>query len=337
MSNKLVQYGQDELIPFEDSPAWRRAYVVWLAGKRQNTRKAYGRIVADFFQFANVAPADVTGDMVNAWKLHLQSCGRRDTTVAQRLAGLSSFFNHLVKTGLVGSNPVHMVERRDLDDSPYGNARPMTMADFTAIWEAIDGTTPTGAMYRALFIGYALTGKRRSELLRLHGRDIDIDGDAVWYRVAMKGGKTERRRMPTVVWQAIRHYLTVAGRTIPPGEDEPVFVATHTTAGYIDGTGRYIARAAGEALSGSAAAEAMKRAAIRAGVNPDRVTIHGMRHLSARLWKQAHGNDIRGLQLFLGHANVATTQVYDDAMNSDEATDYDAMAAALFGTAAQTR
>lgn len=327
----IIYQGQGELITYVESDEWRRAYVVWLAGKRPHTRRAYERIVADFLQFANVPPAEVTGDMVNNWKCFLQDLGRADTTIAQRLAGLSSFFNHLHrKAGLLPSNPVDRVERGDLDDSPYGNARPMTGQDFNAIWAELDPTTPAGAMYRALFLAYTLTGKRRTELLQLHGRDLSIDGDKVTYRVHTKGGKAERRTIPPAVWAAIRHYLITAGRTWPPADSEPLFVATHTTAGYVDGRGNYIQRAAGEAVSGTAVAEALKRAAERAGVNPQRVTIHGMRHLAAALWKKAHGNDIRGLQQFLGHSNVATTQVYDDVMNSDERTDYDGMAAALF-------
>ena len=338
MNAQLTTYEQTDLIPFEEDEAWQRAYVVWLSGKRAHTRRAYGRIVYDFFQFANVKPAQVTGDMVNAWKLHLQSLGRRDTTIAQRLAGLSSFFNHLQrKAGLLDRNPVDMVERGDLDDSPYGNARPMTMADFQAIWNELDPATPTGAMYRALFLGYTLTGKRRAELLRLHGRDLSIDGDAVTYRVTTKGGKTQRRTIPPAVWAAIRHYLAVAGRTIPPADDEPLFIATHTTGNYVDFRGNYVQRSAGEPVSGTAAAEALKRAAVRAGVNPDRVTLHGMRHLAAALWKKAHGNDIRGLQSFLGHANVATTQIYDETVFSDERTNYGAMAEALFAGHDMTR
>lgn len=331
MTTAIMSYEQSELVPFEESAAWQRAYTIWLSGKRPNTRRAYARIVADFFQYANVPPAGVTGDMVNAWKLHLQSLGRRDTTIAQRLAGLSSFFNHLQrKAGLIDRNPVDMCERGDLDDSPYGNARPMTMTDFQAIWNELDPATPAGAMYRALFLGYTLTGKRRTELLRLHGRDLSIDGDVVTYRVTTKGGKVQRRTIPPPVWAAIRHYLTTAGRAIPPADDEPIFTATHPTAGYVDSHGRLISRASGDALSGTAASEALKRAAERAGVNPDRVTLHGMRHLAAALWKKAHGNDIRGLQSFLGHANVATTQIYDETVFSDERTDYNAMAEALF-------
>lgn len=331
MNAQITTYEQDDLIPFQEDTAWRRAAAVWLSGKRLHTRRAYARIVADFFQFVNVPPAAVTGDMVNAWKLHLQSLGRRDTTIAQRLAGLSSFFNHLQrKAGLLDRNPVDMVERGDLEDSPYGNARPMTMTDFQAIWNELDPTTPAGAMYRALFLGYTLTGKRRTELLRLHGRDLSIDGDVVTYRVTTKGGKTQRRTIPPAVWAAIRQYLTVAGRTIPPADDEPLFIATHTTGSYVDARGNYVQRVAGEPVSGTAAAEALKRAAMRAGVNPDRVTLHGMRHLAAALWKKAHGNDIRGLQSFLGHANVATTQIYDETVFSDERTNYGAMAEALF-------
>ena len=328
--SQVTIYQQEDLLPYADAADWRRAYAVWMSGKRPHTRRAYARIVADFLQFANVPPAEVTGDMVNAWKLHLQSLGRKDTTIAQRLAWLSSFFDHLQrKVNLIDRNPVDMCERRDLDDSPYGNARPMTMADFRAIWNELDPGTPAGAMYRALFLGYTLTGKRRSELLRLRGKDLSIDGDNVTYRVTTKGGKTERRTIPPAVWSVIRQYLTVAGRAVPPADDEPLFMANHATAGYVDADGRYIQRVAGQPVSGTAAAEALKRAAARAGVNPDRVTIHGMRHLAAKLWKDAHGKDIRGLQMFLGHANVATTQVYDEALSSDERTNYGLMAEAL--------
>lgn len=331
MNELTATMGQHELIDYVADEAWQRAAAVWLSGKRPHTRRAYGRIIGDFFQFASVPPAEVTGDMVNAWKLHLQSLGRRDTTIAQRLAGLSSFFNHLQrKAALIDRNPVDMVERGDLDDSPYGNARPMTKADFQAIMTELDPTTAAGAMYRALFLTYALTGKRRTELLRLRGRDLSIDGDIVTYRVTTKGGKTQRRTIPAAAWAAIRHYLTVAGRTCPPADDEPLFMATHSTGNYVDAHGRYIQRATGDPISGTSVSDALKRAAERAGVNPDRVTIHGMRHLAAAIWKQAHGNDIRGLQSFLGHANVATTQIYDETVFSDERTDYDAMAAVLF-------
>ena len=334
MNELTTAIGQNELIEYVADKAWQRAAAVWLSGKRPNTRRAYGRIVADFLQFAGypkIQPTEITGDTVNAWKLHLQSLGRRDTTIAQRLAGLSSFFNHLQrKAGLIDRNPVDMCERGDLDDSPYGNARPMTMTDFQAIWNELDPATPAGAMYRALFLGYTLTGKRRTELLRLHGRDLSIDGDVVTYRVTTKGGKVQRRTIPPAVWVAIRQYLTVAGRAIPPADDDPLFMATHTTGNYVDARGNYIQRATGEPVSGTAAAEALKRAAVRAGVNPDRVTLHGMRHLAAALWKKAHGNDIRGLQSFLGHANVQTTQIYDETVFSDERTNYNAMAEALF-------
>ena len=95
MNELTTAIGQNELIEYVADEAWQRAAAVWLSGKRAHTRRAYGRIIADFLDFANVPPEKVTGDMVNAWKLHLQSLGRRDTTIAQRLAGLSSFFAHL--------------------------------------------------------------------------------------------------------------------------------------------------------------------------------------------------------------------------------------------------
>jgi integrase/recombinase XerD len=314
--NAIVTVRQGELIPFTEADKWRRSLAVWLSGERPNTRRAYLRIVADFFQFVPATPDIITSDMATAWKMHLQSLGRSDRTIAQRLAGLSSYFDHLVREGHLMVNPVSRVERRDLDDSPYGNAKPLSKADFAAIWSELDPARPSDALYRALFTTYALTGRRRAELLNLTGSDIMVDGDAVKYRVTVKGGRVEHKTMPVLAWSEIKNYLVVTGRELV--ENEPVFQATQ------HGSGR---------LTGAAVNQALKRAAKRAGVNPDRVTVHGLRHLAAKLWKDAHGKDIRGLQLFLGHSNVATTQVYDDVLSGDETTDYDGMARALFGAA----
>lgn len=321
-------YEQSELMPYVEDDKWRRAVVSWLSGKRRNTQKAYYRIQDDFFKMWPVTADQVTADMVTAYKLHLQSLGRKDTTVAQRLAGLSSYFDHLVKSGMLDRNPVDRVERRDLDDSPYGNARPMSLVEFAAIMAQFDPATVSGAMYQALILAYTLTGRRRSEILRLRGRDIADDGDRMKFRVRMKGGKVEYRTMPKAAWAAINHYLAVSGRTL--NDDDPLFIATHPTGNYFDTTGQvWVTRSQGEALSGTAAAEAIKRAAKRAGVDPRRVSIHGMRHLAAKLYKKTHGNDMRGLQRFLGHANIATTQIYDQVMSGDDTTNYDAMAGIL--------
>lgn len=326
----LMQERQAELIPFVEDDQWRRALAVWLSAKRPNTRRAYLRIVGDFFDFANVTPDQVTPDTVTAWKLHLQSSGKnKDTTVAQRLAGLSSFFDQLLQRGLIARNPVQKDIRDNLNDSPYGNAKPLSMAEFAAIWSQLDGGTAPGALYRALFLAYALTGRRRSELLRLRGRDLMIDGDTVKYRVQTKGGRVEFRTMPAPAWAEIQNYLRVAGRELQ--DDAPVFMATHATAGYVDQGGNYVQRRAGDALTGTAASEALKRAAERAGIDPKRVTLHGMRHLAAKLYKRAHGNDMRGLQQFLGHVNISTTQIYDQVLDSDDRVNYGAMADILFG------
>lgn len=323
-------YEQDELVAFEEH-GWRRAVAVWLAGKRPNTRRAYLRIVDDFFQFVNAPPDVVTADHVTAWKLHLQSLGRKDTTIAQRLAGLSSLFDFLVRDGILQRNPVDRVDRRDLNDSPYGNAKPLSKAEFLKIWAQLDPTTPAGSLYRALFMTYTLTGRRRAELLRLRGRDIMVDGDEVKYRVLVKGGAVKLKTMPRKAWAEIRNYLRVTGRQLVDGD--AVFQATQSTAGYVDARGNYVQRSTGDAISGTAVSDALKRAAVRAEVNPDRVTLHGMRHLAAKLWKEEHGNDMRGLQEFLGHASPSTTMIYDEIMFGDERTRYDAMADNLFGGA----
>lgn len=325
----IVQDGQAELIPFVEGDQWRRAIYAWVAGKKPNTQRAYLRIVGDFFQFANVTPDTVTPDMVTAWKLHLASIGRKDSTIAQRVAGLSSCFAHLVKHGLLARNPVDLVERKDLDVSPYGNARPLTMTDFTKIWAQLDETTASGALYRALFLTYVLTGRRRSEVLDLHGRDLQVDGDQVWYRYRGKGGKQPRKVLPPAAWREIQNYLRVTGRELQ--DDQPVFAPTQPTGSYVTGRGEYVERTAGHRVSGTAVQDALKRAAERAGVNPDRVTLHGMRHLSASIHFAVHGGDVVGVKNHLDHSSLAVTDIYLQSMGTGDKTHYDDMAAMLFG------
>lgn len=332
--NGIQRYGQNELVEFHEDDKFRVQAAVWLAGYRHNTRLAYAGILRDFFAMWPIAPDAVSADMVTAWKAKLQDTNHmRGTSIAQKLAGLSSYYRHLLKAGLVTANPVTMVERRDLDTSPYGNARPLTRTDFNAIWAELDEDAFSGSLYRALFLTYALTGRRRAEILRLTGSDIQVDGDTVYFRYTKKGGTRERRELPTPAWDAIQNYLSVNGRTLT--DEDYIFKPTRDTVSYMTQDGRYVTRTASGHISGTAVSDALKRAAVRAGINQKRVTLHGLRHLAAELYEETHGRgDLRGLQVFLGHANIATTQVYSQALHGDDGTDYDGMAKMLFqGTA----
>jgi integrase len=214
-------------------------------------------------------------------------------------------------------NPVKGVERKDIKVSDYSNAKKVSVKQFQAILVVIDGTRPSGALYKAAFLFYVLCGRRRREVLALYGRDIRANEQTVEYRATLKGGKRKWKELPPPVWAAIQHYLAVAGRTL--SDDSPMFV----------GTAKY--RRKSEAttelkpMTGTTLLYAIKRYAKKAGIDPQKVSLHSLRHLGAELFLEASG-DIHETQIFLDHAHLNTTQIYLSQLKGKKHRHWQAMA-----------
>jgi len=168
-----------------------------------------------------------------------------------------------------------------------------------------------------------LCARRRSEVVHLRGADLRWDGDRMTYRVRLKGGQVKWKELPPPVWTAIKRYLNLAGRTL--GDESPVFIATVDAGQHLreyHGT----PQPEGETpLTGVAVAQSLKRYARAAGLDPDKVSVHSLRHLGAELF-QAASSDVRQTQLFLDHAQLSTTQIYLDQLSGEEHKHWQAMA-----------
>jgi integrase/recombinase XerD len=265
---------------------------------------------------------------VAAWKEALKAEGRADSTVAQRLSALSSYYIYLQRPGPDGEplhphNPVQGVERDDLEVSPYERARKISVGAFRRILAQIDTDTPHGARDRALFLFYVLCGRRRREVLELRGRDIRVESKRTTYRVRLKGGRTRWKELPPPVWHAIQDYLAVSGRALE--DDAPLFVAEVDNGDYLR---RYYGKEAPaqmQAITGAAVSQALKRYARRAGLDPAAISLHSLRHLGAELYQQASG-DIQQTQSFLDHSHLNTTQIYLSQLKGEEHRHWQAMA-----------
>ena len=154
-------------------------------------------------------------------------------------------------------------------------------------------------------------------MLALYGRDIRENEQTVEYRATLKGGKRKWKELPPPVWAAIQHYLAVSGRILT--DDSPVFV----------GAAKY--RRKSEAttelkpMTGTALLYAIKRYAKKAGLDPQKVSLHSLRHLGAELFLEASG-DIHETQLFLDHAHLNTTQIYLSQLKGKKHHHWQAMA-----------
>jgi integrase/recombinase XerD len=170
---------------------------------------------------------------------------------------------------------------------------------------------------------YVLCARRRSEVVQLRGRDLRVEPARVTYRTRLKGGKTAWKELPPPVWQAIRHYLDIAGRELVG--DEPLFIATTDAGQYLRDYYGAPEPEGDEPLTGEAVAQALKRYAAQAGVDPDSITIHSLRHLGAELYYAASG-DVHETQRFLDHARLETTSIYLEQLTGQEHKHWQAMA-----------
>jgi len=115
---------------------------------------------------------------------------------------------------------------------------------------------------------------------------------------------------------------------LEPTGDDPIFTATTDA-------GRYLRVYYGtpqpegpEPLTGAAVAQALKRYAAAAGLDPDVVTLRSLRYLGAELWYEASG-DLRQTQMFLDHGRLDTTSITMKQLSGEEHRYWEAMVNAL--------
>ena len=302
------------------------AMLTWLEGKADNTRRSYMTALRSLLDRTGKHPSEIKPLDVASWKEHLKRRGLADATVAQRLSAISSYYTYLTQQGLHDRNPVDAVGRNDLDVNPYERAHKIPLAGFRRILDAIPEDSEIGARDRALLLFYVLCARRRSEVVGLLANDLRIEPEKAQYRARLKGGATKWKELPPPVWDAIRHYLDVAGRD--PHGDEPIFTPTTDAGQYLR---EYYGAPEPEGetpLTGEAVAQALKRYAAEAGLDPDAVTVHSLRHLGAELYHKASG-DLHETQRFLDHARLDTTSIYLEQLTGEEHRHWQAMANAL--------
>jgi integrase/recombinase XerD len=202
------------------------------------------------------------------------------------LAALRCFYHWARGEGLRHDDPTQGI--RPPRRQPYARARGLTAEQVGHLLAVIPAQSLAGKRLRALVLMFVLTGRRRSEVLRLRWRDLDLASGH--YSYTGKGGKERRRLLPTPARQAIEAYTVAAGAASRP--DDAVFC------------GRW----ADQPIDGSYVGSQLKQAAQLAGVELER-PLHTLRHSYARALRQVEA-PLEHVQAALDHSNLATTAVY---------------------------
>ena len=211
----------------------------------------------------------------------------RATSVARTLSAVRSFHRFLLREGVTDRDPAVGVPQPRL---PRSLPRPLPVEDVRRLLEAPDEGSPIGLRDGAILELLYGSGLRISELTGLDVDDLDLEEGSV--RVLGKGGKEREVPLGSFGRDSIGAYLT-RGR--------PVLASAVTR-------GAVFLNARGGRLSRQSCARLLGRYVRLAGIDR-RVTLHTLRHSFATHLLEG-GADVRVVQELLGHASVATTQIY---------------------------
>jgi integrase/recombinase XerD len=260
-----------------------------------HTLAAYGRDLAKLVRHAETAGiargSELDLGVVTGWLSRLAREGLGARSAARHLSSLRGFARFLVREGALHQDPTSLAAR-----PRFGRKlpRPLDESELIALLEKPDLSTLRGKRDRAMLSVMYAAGLRVSELVRLRLGDVDLERGVV-----SALGKGEKRRLVPlgeVALGDLSDYLE-ARKAAP--EKKParkrdagiLFCSPRggplTRQGFWKIVGRY-ARAAG----------------IRGGAHP-----HQLRH-SFATHLLSGGADLRSVQTMLGHANVATTEIY---------------------------
>ena len=251
------------------------------------TVQAYRRDLVQIEERLGKPLARATTDDLQTHLAELRADGLAPATIARRLSATRSFFAHLVLLGTREDNPAAEIEppkrRRKLP-------RTLSPREAERLIEAAAGTSPRALRDSALVELLYGAGLRVSEAVGLERAGVDLEERIV--RCIGKGNKERIVPIGRSAADALRRYLS-RGRP------------------YLDRRFRpeLFLNAKGGPLTRAGAFLILRKVAEKAGLEPDRVHPHLLRHSFATHLLEG-GADLRSVQEMLGHADLATTEVY---------------------------
>jgi integrase/recombinase XerD len=228
----------------------------------------------------------VTASHITGFLLERARAGVSSRSRARALSAIRGFFRYLQSEREIAVDPTEL-----LPSPKLARKLPevLSLADVDRLLAAPDPTTPRGLRDAAMIATLYATGLRVTELVKLRMDDVDLGAGCL--RATGKGRKQRLVPIGDVASDLVRRYLV---------ESRPSFVRAPTPALFLTRLGRGMTRQAFWKLLGATA----RGAGITTALYPHLLRHSFATHLLAR------GADLRAVQAMLGHADVATTEIY---------------------------
>jgi integrase/recombinase XerD len=261
------------------------------SGLSQLTLQSYRRDLEGLSRWLGTHGRDLAGvdrQVLFDYLAQRTAAGYAARSNARLLSALRAFFAQQVRLGARETDPTAL-----LDPPKLGRSLPKALSEseVEALINAPAVDTAAGLRDRAMVELMYATGLRVSELVNLPAMSLNLRQGVV--RVMGKGSKERLVPLGEEALHWVELYIAQGRPALAGGKAAaPLFL------------GR-----AGAALSRQQFWNVVKRLAVVAGVDPARVSPHGLRHSFATHLLN-HGADLRALQMLLGHSSLSTTQIY---------------------------
>jgi integrase/recombinase XerD len=270
---------------------------LWLTdGLSQATLSSYRQDMQRFFAWCEKSVTNIgalNGSDIERYLAAQFSEGAKATSAARRLSSLKRFFKWQVEIGARADNPCALV---DAPRSTRYLPKTLTEKQVEDLLAAPDVETDLGQRDKAMLETLYASGLRVSELVGLKLVQLNLENGLV--KIIGKGSKERLVPLGEIASDAVRAYIAGArANWLQPHANSP------KRSDYVFITAR------GEAMTRQAFWYLIKKHAMVAGISPDALSPHTLRHAFATHLLN-HGADLRVVQMLLGHADITTTQIY---------------------------
>ena len=269
-------------------------YQIFLAMEKGLSEKTISAYCTDLMRFGlflektkSTKISDIDTGLILTYLIQLRQEGLSARSRARHLVSLRGFFKYLTNEKIIQKNPAQHV---DLPKTGWHLPDVLTIADVKALIDAPDRKKPEGSRDAAMLELLYGAGLRVSELIRLTMTGINLEAGFV--RVYGKGSKERVVPVGRMAINAIRDYLD---------RSRPVLLKNRSSVYlFVTRRGSAMTRQGFWSLAGRYGRLAKLK---------KKVTPHSLRHSFATHLLEG-GADLRAVQMMLGHAEIATTQIY---------------------------
>ncbi|WP_449240745.1 site-specific tyrosine recombinase XerD [Desulfoscipio gibsoniae] len=266
-------------------------YLALERGLAQNTITSYALDLKQFKSFCMrrqvMAAGQIDRVLVLNYLLELKKSGRLPATVSRHMAALRVFCRFLVDEQVLGIDPMANLESPGLQKKLPGV---LAQEEVEKLLAQPRVGNPAGLRDKAMLELMYATGMRVSELLALDLEQVNYERGFV--RCLGKGAKERIIPVGTVARNFLTEYLRRGRAKITANKGENALFLNMR----------------GKRLTRQGFWKIIKKYALAAGIDKT-ITPHTLRHSFATHLLE-NGADLRALQEMLGHADIATTQIY---------------------------